>query len=82
MEAKPKHYSLGEARARIGPMMRSPRLLLMGRAPMSPPSPLALHWATPTYHSSHSTRTALHTINPQAKAEQLKLSKTDPSTWP
>jgi hypothetical protein len=33
-------------------MMQNPRLLLMGRAPKSPPSPQARHWATPICHSS------------------------------
>jgi hypothetical protein len=50
-----KILSLDDAKARIGPMMRSPRLLLTGWAPKSPPSPQAHHWTTPTYHSSHNT---------------------------
>jgi hypothetical protein len=72
--------SLDDVRAHIGPMMRSPRRLLMVRAPMSPPSPLAHHWATPTYRSIHSTQAALHIIKSTSKHEQLKLSKTDLST--
>jgi hypothetical protein len=71
---------LHDARACIGPMIRSPWLLLVGQAPISPPSSRAHHWVTPTFHSSHNTQAALHTINSQAKSEQLKLSKTDPST--
>jgi hypothetical protein len=57
-----KILSLGDTRARIGPKMRSPRLLLMGRALKSPPNPRARHWATLNCHSSHNTLTSLHTI--------------------
>jgi hypothetical protein len=56
-----KILSLGDTRARIGPKIRSPQLLLTGRAPKSPPRPRVHHWATPTYHSSHKTLAALHT---------------------
>jgi hypothetical protein len=56
-----KILTLGDARARIGPKMRSPWLLLMGQAPKSPPKPRARHWATPTCHSSHKTLASLHT---------------------
>jgi hypothetical protein len=56
-----KILSLGDARARIGPKMRSPRLLLMGRALKSLPKHQTHHWATPTCHSSHKTLAALHT---------------------
>jgi hypothetical protein len=76
-----KILSLDDTRARIGRKMRSPRLLLMGLAPKSPPKHRDHHWATPTCHNSHKTLTSLHTIkNTQAKPEQLKLSKTDPLT--
>jgi hypothetical protein len=57
-----KILPLDDTRARIGPKMRSPRLLLTGRAPKSPPKYRAHHWATPTYHSSHKTLSSLHTI--------------------
>jgi hypothetical protein len=57
-----KILSLGDTRARIDPMMRSPRLLLTERAPKSPLNPQAHHWATPTCHSSHKTLVSLHTI--------------------
>jgi hypothetical protein len=57
-----KILSLGDTRVRIGPKMRSPRLLLTGWAPMSPPNPRARHWDTLNCHSSHSTLTSLHTI--------------------
>jgi hypothetical protein len=57
-----KIVSLDDTRARIGPKMQSPRLLLMGWAPMSPPKPRAYHWATPNCHSSHKTLASLHTI--------------------
>jgi hypothetical protein len=57
-----KILSLGDIRARISHMMRSPRLLLTGRAPKSPPNLQAHHWATPTYRSSHKTLASLHTI--------------------
>jgi hypothetical protein len=78
-----KILTLGDTRARIGPKMRSPRLLLMGRAAESLPRTRAYHWATPTCHSSHKTLAALHTQQQtQARPEQLKLSKTDPSMWP
>jgi hypothetical protein len=56
-----KILPLSDTRAHISPMMRSPRLLLTGRAPMSPPNPRARHWATPNCHSSHSTLASLHT---------------------
>jgi hypothetical protein len=79
-----KIIPLGDTRARIGPKMLSPRLQLTGRAPKSLPTLWAHHWATPTCHSSHKTLASLHIIEKktQAKPEQLKLSKTDPSTWP
>jgi hypothetical protein len=57
-----KILPLDDTRARIGPKMRSPRLLLTGRAPKSLPAPRAHHWATPTCHNSHKTLTSLHTI--------------------
>jgi hypothetical protein len=57
-----KILTLGDTRARIGPKMRCPRLLLTGRAPKSLPTPRAHHWATPTYHSSHKTMASLPTI--------------------
>jgi hypothetical protein len=56
-----KILPLGDTRARIGPKMQSPRLLLTGQAPKSPPKLRAHHWATSTYHSSHKTLTSLHT---------------------
>jgi hypothetical protein len=62
-----KILALGDTRARIIPMVRSPRLLLMGQAPMSPPSPWAYHWVTPIYHSSHNTQSSLHTIKSTSK---------------
>jgi hypothetical protein len=57
-----KILSLGDTRARIDPKIRSPRLLLTGRAPMSPPNPWARHWATPNCHNSHKILASLHTI--------------------
>jgi hypothetical protein len=77
-----KILTLDDTRARIGPKMRSPRLLLTGRAPKSLLTPWAHHWATPTCHISHKTLASLHIMNNTSKPEQLKLSKTDPSTWP
>jgi hypothetical protein len=56
-----KILTLGDTRARIGPKMRSPQLLLTRRAPKSLPRPRAHHWATPTCHSSHKTLATLHT---------------------
>jgi hypothetical protein len=44
--SKTKTLTLGDARAGIGPKMRSPRLLLMGWALESLPTPQARHWAT------------------------------------
>jgi hypothetical protein len=65
-----KILSLDDTRACIGPKMWSPRLLLTGRAPMSPRKPRSHHWATPNCHSSHNTLTSLHTIeNTQARPE-------------
>jgi hypothetical protein len=63
-----KILSLDDARARIGPMMQSPQLLLTGRAPKSPPNPRAHHWAILTCHSSHNTWAPLHTIKYTSKA--------------
>jgi hypothetical protein len=57
-----KILSLGDTRVIIGPKMRSPRLLLTGRTPMSPPNPWARHWVTLNCHSNHKTLTSLHTI--------------------
>jgi hypothetical protein len=57
-----KILPLGDTRVCISPKMQSPRLLLTGRAPKSPPKHRAHHWATPTCHSSHKTLTSLHTI--------------------
>jgi hypothetical protein len=53
---------LGDTRARIGPKMRIPRLLLTGRAPKSPPKLRIRHWATLNCHSSHKTLASLHRI--------------------
>jgi hypothetical protein len=61
-----------DIRARIGPMMRSPRLLVTGRAPKSPSNPRAHHWATLTCHSCHNTRASLHTIKSISKAWSTK----------
>jgi hypothetical protein len=55
-----KILTLDDTMTHIGPKMRSPLLLLTGRAPKSLPTPRALHWATPTCHSSHKTLAALH----------------------
>jgi hypothetical protein len=33
-------------------------------------------------HPQNSGGSSTHKYDPQAKLEQLKLSKTDPSTWP
>jgi hypothetical protein len=60
-KSETKILTLGDARAHIGPKMRSPQLLLTGRAPKSPPTPRAHHWATLTCHSNHKTLTSLHT---------------------
>jgi hypothetical protein len=57
-----KILTLDDTRARIGPKIRSPRLLLTGRAPMPLPTHRARHWATLNCHSSHKTLTSLHTI--------------------
>jgi hypothetical protein len=63
-----KILTLGDTRACISPKMRSPRLLLTGRAPKSLPTPRARHWATPTCHSSHKTLASLHTIEIQKQS--------------
>jgi hypothetical protein len=57
-----KILSLGDTRVYIGPKMQSPRLLLTGRALMSPPNSQARHWVTPNCHNSHNILTSLHTI--------------------
>jgi hypothetical protein len=57
-----KILSLSDTRARIGPKMRSPQLLLTGQSPKSPPNPRARHWATPNCHSNHKTLISLHKI--------------------
>jgi hypothetical protein len=60
--SKTKILTLGYTGAHIGPKMRSPWLLLTGRAPKSLPTLWAHHWATPTCHISHKTLASLHTI--------------------
>jgi hypothetical protein len=57
-----KILTVGDTRARISTKMRSPRLLLTGRAPKSLSTSRVRHWATPTCHSSHKTLTSLHAI--------------------
>jgi hypothetical protein len=57
-----KILPLGDTRARIGPKMQSPQLLLTGRTLMSPPNHQTHHWATPTCHSSRKTLTSLYII--------------------
>jgi hypothetical protein len=59
-EIETKKQTLDDIRARIGPKMRNPRLLLTGRALKSLSKHRAHHWDTPTYHSSHKTLTSLH----------------------
>jgi hypothetical protein len=61
-ESETKILSLDDTRAHISPKMQSPRLLLTGWAPKSPPKPQARHWATPNYHSSRNTLASLHII--------------------
>jgi hypothetical protein len=56
-----KILTLGDTKAHISPKIRSPQLLLMGRAPKSLPTHRAHHWATPTCHSSHKTLATLYT---------------------
>jgi hypothetical protein len=56
-----KILPLDDTRARIGPKMQIPRLLLTGRALKSLPRPQAHHWVTPTCHSSHKILATLHT---------------------
>jgi hypothetical protein len=60
-ESETKITPLDDTKARIGSKMRSPRLLLTGQAPKSPPNPRARHWVTPNCHSSQKTLTSLHT---------------------
>jgi hypothetical protein len=73
-----KILSLGDTRARIGPMMQDPHLLLTGHAPKSHPNPRAHHWATPICYSSHNTRTSLHTIKSISKVWATKAQQ----DWP
>jgi hypothetical protein len=63
-----KILALSDTRARIGPMMRSPRLLLTGQATKSPPSLHSHHWATPICHNNHNTQESLHTFKSTSKA--------------
>jgi hypothetical protein len=63
-----KILPLGDTRARISPKMCNPRLLLMGQAPKSLPTPRARRWATPNCHSSHNTLTSLHIIEINKKS--------------
>jgi hypothetical protein len=60
--SKTKILTLGDIRARIGPKMRSPRLLLTGRALMSPLRLRVHHWVTPNCHNSHKILASLYTI--------------------
>jgi hypothetical protein len=75
-----KILALDDTRAHIIPMMRSPQLLLMGRAPKSLPNPRAHHWVTPFATAVTILRHLCTHLNPQANLEHLKLSKTSPST--
>jgi hypothetical protein len=63
-----KILTLNDTKARIGPMMRSPRLLLTGQALKSHPSPRAHHWATQIYNISRNTQSSLHTIKSISKS--------------
>jgi hypothetical protein len=63
-----KILPLDDTRACISPVMRSPQLLLTGRAPKSLPSSRAHHWATPIGHSNLNTQTSLHTFKSTSKA--------------
>jgi hypothetical protein len=67
-----KILAFDDTRARIRPMMRSPRLLLTGQAPKSLPNPQTRHWATLICHSSRNTQTSLHTIKFTSKASVTK----------
>jgi hypothetical protein len=73
-----KILPLDDARARIGPMMRSPRPLLTGWAPKSLFNPQARHWGTPTCHSSRNTQACLHTFKYTSKAWATKAQQ----DWP
>jgi hypothetical protein len=70
-----KILSLDNTRTRVSPMTQSPRLLLTGRAPKSPPNPRAHHWATSTYRNSHNTQAPLHTIKSTSKAWASKAQQ-------
>jgi hypothetical protein len=67
-KSETKILPLGDTRACIGPKMRSPRLLLTGRALKFPPKLQVRHWATPKCHISHNTLLSLHTIESVSKA--------------
>jgi hypothetical protein len=71
--SKTKILSLSDTTGRIDLMMQSPQLLLTGRAPTGP------HLFTTAVTILRHVCTHL---NLQEKPEQLKFSKTDPSTWP
>jgi hypothetical protein len=70
-----KILSLGDTRARISPMMWSPRLLFTGWAPKSLPSPRAHHWATPICHTSRNIQTCLHIIKSISKTWAIKAQQ-------
>jgi hypothetical protein len=75
-----KILALDDIRVRIGSMMRSPHCCSRGGLP-SLFSVLGL--ATDPYPFATTVAILRHVytqLNPQAKLEQLKLSKTDPST--
>jgi hypothetical protein len=73
-----KILTLNDIKAHIGPMIRSPRLLLTGQTPKSHPSPRAHHWATQIYNISRNTQTSLHTIKLISKAWATKAQQ----DWP
>jgi hypothetical protein len=62
-----KILSLGDTRARIGPMMQSPWLLFTGQAPKSISSPRAHHWATPICHNNRNIQACLLIIKSTSK---------------
>jgi hypothetical protein len=77
-ESENKILLLDDARARIGPKMRSPRPLLTGWALKSLPNPQAHHWATPTCHNSRNTQAYLHTFKSTSKYWATKAQQ----DWP
>jgi hypothetical protein len=73
---------LGDTRARIEPYDAKSSAASRGRAPSHLPILRLTIGHTNLPQQPQYSGISAHKYDPQAKHEQLKLSKADPSTWP